>query len=102
MRVSYLRERAVYYESGADDVFAGEAEVALAMTESILISLGATPDQIDGERELLRSDLFGSTGRLSGVLQSDELGPNTISESRSGEQTEQIPPKPDSNAPDSN
>ena len=102
VRVSYLRERAVYYKAGANDVFAGEGEVALAMTESILISLGATPDQIDGERELLRSDLFGSTGRLSGVLQSDELGPNTISESRSDEQTEKESSKPESNSPDSN
>ena len=36
--------------AGAEQVFAGEGEVALAMTEAVLRRLGATPDQIDRER----------------------------------------------------
>ncbi|MBX5497241.1 MAG: hypothetical protein IRZ15_18035, partial [Bryobacteraceae bacterium] len=41
-----------------DEVFAGEGEVALAMTDSILRKLGATPDQLDAERERIRAELF--------------------------------------------
>lgn len=57
-RSAYLRERPVLRRAGADEVFAGEGEVALAMTESVLRELGATPDQIDRERERLREDLL--------------------------------------------
>jgi CPA2 family monovalent cation:H+ antiporter-2 len=32
----------------------------MAMTESVLRDLGATPDQIDRERERLHADLFGA------------------------------------------
>jgi monovalent cation:H+ antiporter-2, CPA2 family len=60
-RAAYLRERAGLRKAGADVVFAGEAEVALAMTESVLRELGATPEQIDRERERLRADLFGGS-----------------------------------------
>jgi CPA2 family monovalent cation:H+ antiporter-2 len=59
-RSAYLRERAELYRAGADAVFAGEGEVALAMTESVLRDLGASPDQIDRERERVRAELFGS------------------------------------------
>jgi hypothetical protein len=31
-------------QAGADEVYSGEAEVAMAMTEYILNDLGATPD----------------------------------------------------------
>lgn len=44
---------------GADRVFTGEGEVALAMTEYMLTGLGATPEQIDRERQRVRADLFG-------------------------------------------
>src|SRR5262249_50578920 len=54
-----LREGPALRRAGADRVFSGEGEVALAMTESILRELGATPEQIDRERERLRADLFG-------------------------------------------
>ena len=37
-------------QAGADSVFSGEGEVALAFTEAILDELGATPEQIDRER----------------------------------------------------
>ena len=36
--------------AGAEQVFSGEGEVALAMTEAVLRRLGATPEQIDRER----------------------------------------------------
>lgn len=58
-RSAYLRERVGLREAGADEVYAGEGEVALAMTESLLRKLGATPDQIDRERDRVRADLFG-------------------------------------------
>ena len=59
-RSVYLRERADLYRAGADVVYAGEGEVALAMAESVLRGLGATPDQIDRERERVRAELFGT------------------------------------------
>jgi len=46
-RAYYLRETASIRASGADEVFSGEGEVALAMTGYILGTLGATPEQID-------------------------------------------------------
>jgi monovalent cation:H+ antiporter-2, CPA2 family len=57
-RSSYLRERPALRKAGANEVFTGEGEVALAMTESVLRELGATPEQIDRERERLVEDLF--------------------------------------------
>jgi CPA2 family monovalent cation:H+ antiporter-2 len=57
-RSSYLREAAELRRAGADLVFSGEGEVALAMTESILRQFRATPDQIDRQRGRIRSDLF--------------------------------------------
>ena len=40
-------------------MFTGEGEVALALTEAILDRLGATPEQIDRERDRARRELFG-------------------------------------------
>jgi monovalent cation:H+ antiporter-2, CPA2 family len=57
-RSNYLRELPALRDAGADIVFSGEGEVALAMTEFLLRRLGATADQIDRERERIRSDLF--------------------------------------------
>jgi CPA2 family monovalent cation:H+ antiporter-2 len=57
-RSAYLKERADLYGAGADAVFAGEGEVALAMAESVMRDLGASPDQIDRER--VRAELFGT------------------------------------------
>jgi CPA2 family monovalent cation:H+ antiporter-2 len=59
-RSAYLRERASMRGLGVDVVFSGEGEVALAMAEAILTGLGATPGQIDRERERVRADLFGT------------------------------------------
>jgi monovalent cation:H+ antiporter-2, CPA2 family len=58
-RSAYLWERAALRAAGADEVYAGEGEVALAMAESFLRELGASPDQIDRERERVRGELFG-------------------------------------------
>jgi CPA2 family monovalent cation:H+ antiporter-2 len=59
VRCSYLRERTALRNAGADGIFSGEGEVALAMTESVLRDLGAIPEQIDRERERIRAKLFG-------------------------------------------
>jgi CPA2 family monovalent cation:H+ antiporter-2 len=58
-RGAYLRDVATLRNAGAEQVFSGEGEVALAMTEAVLRRLGATPDQIDAERERVHDDLFG-------------------------------------------
>jgi monovalent cation:H+ antiporter-2, CPA2 family len=47
-------------QAGADVVFSGEGEVALAITEALLRRLGATPDQIDRERERVRAEILGA------------------------------------------
>ncbi len=60
-RSAYLRERPGLRAAGADQVFAGEGEVALALAESVLRELGATPEQIDRERERVRTELLGDT-----------------------------------------
>jgi CPA2 family monovalent cation:H+ antiporter-2 len=66
VRSAYLRDVPLLRKAGAEQVFAGEGEVALAMTEGVLRRLGATPDQIDRERDRVRAELFGGilTGRL--------------------------------------
>ncbi|HXH07895.1 MAG TPA: cation:proton antiporter [Vicinamibacterales bacterium] len=58
-RTAYLRDAAALQAAGADDVFSGEGEVALAMTEAILRRLGATPEQVDRERARVRRELRG-------------------------------------------
>lgn len=58
VRAAYLREVPALQRAGADRVFAGEGEVALAMTESVLRELGAVPEQIDRERARVRAELF--------------------------------------------
>jgi CPA2 family monovalent cation:H+ antiporter-2 len=58
VRSSYLRDVPKLRDAGAEQVFSGEGEVALAMTEAVLRRLGATPDQIDRERHRVRQDLF--------------------------------------------
>jgi CPA2 family monovalent cation:H+ antiporter-2 len=58
-RGAYLRDVPTLRRAGAEDVFSGEGEVALAMTEAVLRRLGATPDQIDRERQRLHGELLG-------------------------------------------
>jgi len=61
-RTTHLRERDQLKAAGADLVFSGEGEVALAFTESILFRLGATAEQIDRERGRVHVELFGNRG----------------------------------------
>ena len=55
-RSDYVREIGGLREAGAAKVFSGEGEVALALIEEILRSLGATGEQIDRERDRFRSE----------------------------------------------
>ena len=60
-RASYLRDVASLSGAGADRVYSGEGEVALAFIEDILDDLGATPEQIDRERSRAHQELAGQT-----------------------------------------
>ena len=57
-RADYLGQSASLLEVGANEVVSGEGEVVLAMTDSILRQLGATPDQLDEERARIRAELL--------------------------------------------
>jgi CPA2 family monovalent cation:H+ antiporter-2 len=59
-RGAFLRDVAGLARAGAQQVFTGEGEVALAMTEAVLRELGATPEQVDRERARARAELFGT------------------------------------------
>jgi CPA2 family monovalent cation:H+ antiporter-2 len=69
----YLRELPTLEAAGADATFSGEGEVALAMTEALLIRLGAFPDQIDRERARIRAELLevSSTSAVSPTASAD-------------------------------
>ena len=56
-RGSYLRDVSALKDAGANSVYSGEGEVALAFIEDILDSLGATPEQIDRERARAHGEL---------------------------------------------
>lgn len=58
-RTTHLRDVGALRASGADRVFAGEGEVALALTEAVLSALGATPEQIERERDRAHRELSG-------------------------------------------
>ena len=58
-RASYLRDLPSLRRAGADTVFTGEGEVALAFVEEMLERLGATAEQIDRERDRAHGELFG-------------------------------------------
>src|SRR6185295_16831982 len=58
-RSVHLREATALRQAGADTVFSGEGEVALSMTESMLREVGATPEQIERERDRIRREFFG-------------------------------------------
>jgi len=60
VRSTYLSEHASLLKVGASAVFSSDYEVALAMTEFVLRELGATPEQIDLERERLRTEFSGN------------------------------------------
>ena len=56
-RASYLRDVPSLKQAGANSVYSGEGEVALAFIEDILDGLGATPEQIDRERARAHDEL---------------------------------------------
>jgi CPA2 family monovalent cation:H+ antiporter-2 len=56
-RALYLRDVPSLKEAGANSVYSGEGEVAIAFIEDILDSLGATPEQIDRERARAHGEL---------------------------------------------
>jgi CPA2 family monovalent cation:H+ antiporter-2 len=58
-RASYLRDISALKNAGADRVYSGEGEVALAFIADILDTLGATPEQIDRERARAHHELNG-------------------------------------------
>jgi CPA2 family monovalent cation:H+ antiporter-2 len=60
-RAPYLRDVASLRDAGADRVYSGEGEVALAFIEDILDDLGATPEQIDRERARAHDELSSET-----------------------------------------
>lgn len=69
-RSTYVHEMRSLRGAGAEAVFSGEAEIALAVTEAVLERLGATPEQIDRERDRVREELFGT-----GAAAEDRLVP---------------------------
>jgi CPA2 family monovalent cation:H+ antiporter-2 len=58
-RATYVREVPELQKAGAPVVVAAEAEVAMAMTEHLLVQLGATGEQLDRARARIRSELGG-------------------------------------------
>jgi CPA2 family monovalent cation:H+ antiporter-2 len=74
-RSSYLIELLELRKAGADIVFSGESEIALAMTEFLLRQLGATLEQIDCERARIRSELL--SGSDNAPLTKDRLRPTS-------------------------
>ncbi|MGH7594754.1 MAG: cation:proton antiporter [bacterium] len=84
VRANYLHEIAALRQAGADHVLTGEGEVALAMTEFILRQLGATPEQIDHERDRIRAELFGAAEMAEIVATISTI----IDEATAGQKTE--------------
>jgi CPA2 family monovalent cation:H+ antiporter-2 len=59
-RTTHLREVTALSDAGADRIFSGEGEVALAFSVAILSRLGATAEQIDRERSRVHDELFNA------------------------------------------
>jgi len=59
-RAAYLRDLPGLKDAGANTIYTGEGEVALAFIEDILDRLGATAEQIDRERARAHDELFGA------------------------------------------
>ena len=83
-RSSYLSELPELRKAGADIVFSGEGEIALAMTEFLLRQLGATPEQVDRERARIRSEFF-SGSEDNEPLPQDRLRPPSEAETQTQE-----------------
>ncbi len=61
-RTATLRDLRTARAAGADEVFSGEGEVALALVGATLQHLGATPEQVERERERVHRELIGGDG----------------------------------------
>jgi CPA2 family monovalent cation:H+ antiporter-2 len=57
-RSNYLKDVPRLVRSGADAVFSGEGEIALAMSTFLMREIGSTDEQIDRERERVREEFF--------------------------------------------
>ena len=57
-RTAHLQDLKRLRAAGAQHVFSGEGEVALALSQAILDRLGATPEQFDRERDRVHRELF--------------------------------------------
>jgi CPA2 family monovalent cation:H+ antiporter-2 len=66
-RANYVHEQKSLVEAGADLVVSSEGEVALAMTEHILRELGATVEQVDRERDIVREKVLGENPRVTSL-----------------------------------
>jgi CPA2 family monovalent cation:H+ antiporter-2 len=66
-RADFLKETELMRRAGADEVFSGEGEVALAMTGSILRHIGSTPAQLDEAEEWIRTRLFAGDSAQAAV-----------------------------------
>ncbi|MCI0391619.1 MAG: cation:proton antiporter [Acidobacteria bacterium] len=64
-RANYVHEQKPLIEAGAERVVTAEGEVALAMTEYLLRELGATPEQVDRERDCIREDFYNISPNLT-------------------------------------
>jgi CPA2 family monovalent cation:H+ antiporter-2 len=94
-RSNYVAEIPTLRRAGADAVFSGEGEVALAFTVATLSDLGATPEQIDRERERVHEELIA---RPNQGARDVERGQET--ERRKGADRRQEPqPRPDATTP---
>jgi CPA2 family monovalent cation:H+ antiporter-2 len=58
VRANYVGQSTKLNEAGADVVITGEGEVGLALAERVLARFGASPDELQQERQRLRAE-FG-------------------------------------------
>jgi CPA2 family monovalent cation:H+ antiporter-2 len=60
-RADFVGQTEMMLKAGADEVFSGEGEVALAVTDSLLRHMGSTPAQLEETRDWIRTHLFVTT-----------------------------------------
>ena len=71
-RSTYVSQGESLRTVGADAVFSEEGEIALAFTQAVLEALGATPEQIDRERERVHEELFGKSEKPRTEIKAQE------------------------------
>jgi monovalent cation:H+ antiporter-2, CPA2 family len=57
-RATYLGETGKLREAGVNAVFSSDGEIVLSMIEFVMHQIGATDEQIDRERDRVRTELF--------------------------------------------